>query len=93
MCTCRLCEHFIDVFEFQIITLNSDNSLNSETDKWFIQWLAKDLKEFKKFCGFIGKEVENDELRIFLESVLEDIIGHGRRKGYHSSLTYNKQLN
>jgi hypothetical protein len=88
-----LCSCFIDVFEFEILNITKENLLNQLEfrENWFISWISKELTEFQKFLNFINRQegVDNN-LRIFLDEVKEEIIELGRFKGFHSRLTYEK---
>lgn len=89
----RLCSCFIDVFEYEILNITKEN-LSNPTEflkNWFISWIAKELPEFQKFLNFINRlEKDENNLRIFLDEVKEEIIEFGMMKGFHSRLTYEK---
>lgn len=80
----RLCKHFIDIFEFEVIHL-----LNTEwtiADNWFLEWLSEDLKAFKSLCEFVKATPE--ENKPLLENIRERVIDLGRLKCCHSTFTY-----
>lgn len=88
-----MCSCFIDVFEFEILNITKENLLNQLEfrENWFISWISKELTEFQKFLNFINRlEGVDNNLRIFLDEVKEEIIELGRFKGFHSRLTYEK---